>query len=108
MNHDVKQKPKKQTMNGYSTKYALTRGISKVKIDLDYGDPSRSDASITDGMYVYTEGPWRIQMIVGKTFFENIHDAERKAREQAQRKVKALEKQLAAMRKLAVEPKMDK
>jgi hypothetical protein len=94
-----------KTLAGYSTKYALTQGISKVKIDLFAG--LRTGDLPNDKDYVYTAGRYHIQLIVGKTFFESIHDAEANARLQAKKKLVSLDKQRAEMVKLSLEPKME-
>ena len=86
-------------MTGYMTKYALTQGIVEVEVDKPRNDEAR---------YVYTKTTYRIQLIVGKDFFESKVDAEAMAKNMAERKVASLEKSLAKMKKLADTPKWGK
>jgi hypothetical protein len=103
----VKAKRKTFFISGYSTKYALTQGIYKVEIDLEYGgdpEPKKGDAVYSsDHKY---PGSVRQQLHYGKTFFENVHDAEENARSQAKKKLTSLDRQRAEMVKLALKPKM--
>lgn len=95
---------RREMIDGYSTKYALTKGIYKVTVNLWFGSKTGELPKTND--YVYTTGEYRMQLVYGKTFFENIHDAEQNAREQAARKCRSLRKQLQMMDSLALKPKM--
>lgn len=79
-------------MKGYSTKYALTQGIS-----IEDVEPGSNPA------YVYTRRN-RNQYVVGRTFFEDREAALANARAQAKRKAASLKKQLAKLEALAVTP----
>lgn len=84
-------------MKGYSTKYALTKGIEAVEVD----DVDR------DSKYQYCKADLGLgmQLVEGKTFFASSTDAEANAVEQANRKIASLEKSLTKMRALAKSPK---
>lgn len=76
-------------MRGFSTKYALTKGIEEVEVN-----PSLSG----DAKYVYyiTNG-YSNQLVVGRDFFEDRSAAERDARRRATEKIAALERQIARL-----------
>lgn len=76
-------------MRGFSTKYALTKGIEEVEVN-----PSLSG----DAKYVYciTKG-YPTQLVVGRDFFEDRGAAERDARRRATEKIASLERQIARL-----------
>lgn len=75
-------------MRGFSTKYALTKGIEEVEVN-----PSLSG----DAKYVYITNGYPNQLVVGRDFFEDRSAAERDARRRATEKIAALERQIARL-----------
>jgi flavin-binding protein dodecin len=80
-------------MEGYMTKYCLSRGIEEVHVEDTH-----------DGIYRYTVGMYRIQLKVGSEFFESKDDAEANARERARKKVKSLRRAMERMKRLEQQP----
>ena len=78
---------RKTKSKGWSTKYALTKGILAVTVE--------NGSEEKETKYVYTIGRFGIglQLIRGRTFFETEKEARENAIEQAQRKLKAIERQ---------------
>lgn len=89
-------------MKGYSTKYALTKGIQEVEIEeLRPGAPTK---------YGYTKygAPWphlRQQLELGVNFFTTHAAAEQAAISMAKKKLRSLNKQVAAMKVLVRKPR---
>lgn len=76
-------------MRGFSTKYALTKGIEEVEVRVSESGDTR---------YVYTtDTKYPIQLVVGRDFFEDRATAECDARERAIKRIAALERQIAGL-----------
>jgi hypothetical protein len=81
---------------GYVTKYALTKGIMKVKAEVK-----------NNRRYVSVKDPhgYSLFVAVGKDFFLDKATAEARARRMAAHKISSLRQQLAKLKMLAKEPR---
>jgi hypothetical protein len=85
-------------IQGYSTKYALTRGIEPVTVE-----PGASNGG-NQSPYMYgRENGWTNQYIREQTFFETEADAKKRAIAVARAKIKSAEKQIAKLNRLIEE-----
>jgi hypothetical protein len=80
-------------VEGYSTKYALTKGIERVVGE--WGN---------QGTYVYV-GSFSLQLKPNVDFFPTTEAAEADAKLKAVRKLQSLRKQIEQMERLAKKPK---
>jgi hypothetical protein len=88
-----------QMVNGFCTKYALSRGIVPCKVEVpEHG-----------GNYVYARsaGLGATQMRVDKTFFTDKGKAEEAARKMASRKLRALAVEKTKLEQIVIMPKYD-
>lgn len=80
-------------VRGYCTKYALTRGIVPVTVEVH-------------GEYAYGVGALnRCQMRIGRDFFEDMQAAREDAKARARRKLASIDKVRKRIAALADEPK---
>jgi hypothetical protein len=92
---DKKQLKDGDKFTGYCTKYALTKGVFSAPFEVCQGKYARQ---LKGGIAWCT---------IGRDVFIDRAEASVNAKERAWRKVKSLEKSLAAMQKLALEPKWE-
>ena len=85
-------------IKGYSTKYALTTGIQPCTVEPLEDNPK----------YVATCGRLHQLLVRGRTFFESLDEAFLNAKEQAERKLKSLEKARRKLEVIALDPVVSK
>lgn len=77
-------------MKVFITKHALTTGIEEREVEFSSDDSTMVCHAVRWGVIFYHRGEWH----------ESIESAQRKARQMQERKIAALEKQLAKLRAL--------
>ncbi len=83
-------------MNVYITKYALTTGIEQRDCELSSDD--RTMVWVKGGYNFYRRGEWH----------ESLDSAQRKAEQMRQKKIAALEKQIARLRAMRFDVQAEK